>query len=419
MKGSAKSALFVFAILFLLTSFSNDWGFFAHRRINRMAVFTLPPEMIIFYKKNIEYLTEHAVDADKRRYATKHEAVRHYIDLDNWGKYPYENLPRNWTEVLIKYTKIFIVNEQNDTLPIFENELIKGDDGKLVFNGGLISSAFDTSGLTIPYEKYQSFYFNNIQKNYYEDGWEISCDSLKSLFETDFFDKNCNTAFAIDYFSEHGILPYHLVNMQKRLTDAFEAKDEALILRLSADMGHYIGDAHVPLHTTKNYNGQLTDQLGIHAFWESRIPELFADAGFDYFVGKADYIENPVDFFWNIVLSSNALVDSVLIIEKELSHTFPQDKQYCYDQRGATTIRTQCEEYAEAYSKRLNGMVETRMKGAIHSIGSAWLTAWVNAGQPDLSGFRAYDKDELPVAENESLKENSNPGKFKAREHEQ
>ena len=29
-----------------------------------MAVFTLPPEMIKFYKKNIEYITEHAVDPE-------------------------------------------------------------------------------------------------------------------------------------------------------------------------------------------------------------------------------------------------------------------------------------------------------------------------------------------------------------------
>ncbi len=27
------------------------WGFFGHKRINRMAVFTLPPEMMVFYKK--------------------------------------------------------------------------------------------------------------------------------------------------------------------------------------------------------------------------------------------------------------------------------------------------------------------------------------------------------------------------------
>ena len=68
--------LSVGAFLFLSLTYGENWGFWAHRRINRMAVFTLPPEMIAFYKKNIEYLTEHAVDPDKRRYATRHEAAQ-------------------------------------------------------------------------------------------------------------------------------------------------------------------------------------------------------------------------------------------------------------------------------------------------------------------------------------------------------
>ena len=78
-------------VLLVILSFSipSEWGFWGHRRINRMAVFTLPPEMISFYKKHIEYITEHAVDPDKRRYATKHEAYRHYIDIDHWGEYPF------------------------------------------------------------------------------------------------------------------------------------------------------------------------------------------------------------------------------------------------------------------------------------------------------------------------------------------
>ena len=50
------------------------------------------------------------------------------------------------------------------------------------------------------------------------------------------------------------------------LTKAFETKNSSAILRLSADLGHYIGDLNVPLHTTVNYNGQLTDQVGIHGF---------------------------------------------------------------------------------------------------------------------------------------------------------
>jgi hypothetical protein len=65
--------------------------------------------------------------------------------------------------------------------------------------------------------------------------------------------------------------------MLQRLTNAFREKDQARILKLSAEIGHYVADAHVPLHASTNHNGQLTGQEGIHAFWESRIPELLAE----------------------------------------------------------------------------------------------------------------------------------------------
>ena len=66
---------------------------------------------------------------------------------------------------------------------------------------------------------------------------------------------------------------------------AFIEKDSDKILKYSADLGHYIADAYVPLHTTENYNGQLTGQKGIHAFWESRLPELFSE-DYNYLVDK-------------------------------------------------------------------------------------------------------------------------------------
>ena len=75
--------------LFIILITSSSWGFFAHQRINRLAVFTLPGELIRFYKSNISYITEHAVDADKRRYADTAEAARHFIDADHYGHAPF------------------------------------------------------------------------------------------------------------------------------------------------------------------------------------------------------------------------------------------------------------------------------------------------------------------------------------------
>ena len=301
-----------------------DWGFWAHKRINRIAVFTLPPEMTGFYKKHIDWITEHAVDPDKRRYAVEDEAPRHYIDIDHYGEYPFDTVPRSWDS------------------------------------------------------------------------------AVKVLTE--------------DTLQAYGILPWHCHLMMYRLQKAFEEKNTYRILRLSAELGHYIGDAHVPLHTTLNYNGQLTDQRGIHGFWESRIPELMGD-DYDYFVGKAEYIDDYHQEIWDIVLSSHLAVDSVLGFERELDKKFSPDQKYSYEKRGQTTVRTYSRAYSEAYAKMLDGMIERRMRYAIINLGSLWMTAWVNAGQPDLDDLDLYHPTEEDLEAEKLLDKLFKNNKIKGRDH--
>src|SRR5690606_32801322 len=106
----------------------------------------------------------------------------------------------------------------------------------------------------------------------------------------------------------------------------FKTKDARAILKLAADLGHYIADANVPLHTTENYNGQLTGQHGIHGLWESRLPELFTDE-YDFFVGKASYVDNIQLQAWEAVIQAHEALDSVLLFENKLSLKFPEEKK--------------------------------------------------------------------------------------------
>ena len=304
----------------------NTWGFFGHKRINRLAVFTLPPEMLPFYKYYIEYLTESAVNPDKRRYAVKTEAPRHYIDIDCYSQYgnPFEVIPRKWEDAVAKFGEEVLV--------------------------------------------------------------------------------------------ENGIIPWHLDVVIKRLTYAFKTKNTEEILRFSADLGHYVGDAHVPLHTTKNYNGQLTGQKGIHGFWESRVPELFLDEEYNLFVGKAFYIESPLDYAWETIRASHDAVDSVLKFEKELTKQFGTDKKFSFEQRGRVTVKVYSKEFSQAYQQLLNNMQERRIRLSIISTGSFWFTAWVNAGKPNLNElFGKVSVENL--TEEEQLKEVL-PIEGKVREHE-
>lgn len=189
-----------------------------------------------------------------------------------------------------------------------------------------------------------------------------------------------------DSLKAHGIVPYHIQFMLFRLTNAFKQKDVFHILKYSAEIGHYIGDAHVPLHCTSNYNGQKTGQHGIHGFWESRLPELTGEQ-YNYLVGKAHYISNTNEEIWNTIKESYAAKDSVLYLEKQLSCKFDADKKYSFEVKGKQLVKVYSKEYSMAYNKLLGGMVERRMQKAIIMTASFWYTAYVDAGMPDLNNI--------------------------------
>jgi hypothetical protein len=279
------------------------WGFFGHQLINQYAVYILPPEMMVIYKPNIAFITEHAVDPDKRRYAVKEEGPRHYIDMDHF--HPWDSIPKTYTKAVEKYGE--------DTL------------------------------------------------------------------------------------NRHGIGPWWLQQMSYRLTKAFEEKELFKIIKLSAEIGHYMADLHVPLHTSSNHNGQKTNQYGIHGFWESRVPELFANQEYDFVVGKATYIKNVQNYVWTVVRQSAAASDSVLQIEKELTAKIRPDYKYSFENRNGITVRQYSSYFSKQYQDKLNGMVERRMRESIHATASIWYTAWVNAGQPDLQLLvgKTFTEEEL------------------------
>jgi len=382
--------------LYLALLFSqSEWGFFGHRLINRVAVFTVPTEMMGWYKPYIDYISDHAVDPDKRRYATKHEAVRHFIDLDHWGTTSFDHVPRYWDKVLALNMQLYSVSGVDTTYLIQPIPYTEWSD--------------TLPDLAARVRLVRDHYL----RQYYEDEATISGDSLKMLFP----EVQCApgaVVYMTDVFSAHGIVPYHLQVMQRRLTSAFKDNDLEKVLRVSAELGHYVADACVPLHTTSNYNGQLTDQVGIHAFWESRIPELFAMSEFDMVVGSAEYIQDPTTYFWNLVLGSHKEVDRVLDIEKSLSQTYPSDQQYCFDDRLDKNIRTQCEGFAREYNVAMDNMVEARFRVAVKAVGDAWYTAWVDAGQPKPPAFRMVSQHST---DDDALDKAVKSGKALGREH--
>ena len=292
-------------------------------RINQLAVYTLPPGLSRFYKANIKYISDHAVDPDKRRYSDTLEAPRHYLDVEHYES-NIDSIPFRWENALRKYGRVKL--QESGTLP-----------------------------------------------------WQIQ----------------------ISY--------YNLVN-------AFKARDSIRILRYSAYLGHYIGDAHVPLHTTENHNGQLTNQAGIHAFWESRLPELFSK-DFNFLVGPATYINNPLEEAWKIIKHTHGLVDSTLSLEQELKKSTSAFKRYSYSKRKGQVLKQYSENYSKAYNLELNNMVEKQMRRSIKAVGNFWFSAWVDAGQPKMENMIKVPNSELENRREERLNDKYEGGTIIGREN--
>ncbi|MBK8362619.1 MAG: S1/P1 Nuclease [Bacteroidetes bacterium] len=195
--------------------------------------------------------------------------------------------------------------------------------------------------------------------------------------------KDAVEKFTEDTLQAYGIGPWYINKMFYRLVEAFRKNEPDAILYYSANIGHYIADSHVPLHCTENYNGQMTNQHGIHGLWESRLPELFA-SNYDYFMGRCQYIEKIQPFIWLAVHDSYAALDSVLAFEKLLTENSESDKKYSFEQRGSTTIQVYSYYFSEQFHHMLNGQVERRLQASIIDVASIWYTAWVEAGMPEL-----------------------------------
>ena len=195
--------------------------------------------------------------------------------------------------------------------------------------------------------------------------------------------------FGKDTINKYGTLPWYIKEMMANLTDAMKNKRKTEMLFLAADLGHYIADAQMPLHTTVNHDGQSSGQQGIHSFWEAQLPELFGK-NYNLNVGEAEFVADIDKSTWQFIDSSHKLVYKLLNDEFKMKKDNPLEKQYVMGADGnpaknkfKAPVHTY--EYAHVYHELMDGMVERQMRRAILFTADFWYTAWVNAGKPDLS----------------------------------
>jgi len=181
--------------------------------------------------------------------------------------------------------------------------------------------------------------------------------------------------FSADTLLRYGDAPWHIAKVMDSLTVAMRQKQVKNIIQFSADLGHYVADLHMPLHSSENYDGQMSGNKGIHARFEGQMIERF-QSKIQLKPGGVDSLANATDAAFEIILNSYIWIDNLLRAD-----TQARDPKRTYQKR---------EDFDGAYYEKLfalsGAMAEQQMSAAAKAVASYWYTAWLRAGRPQLAG---------------------------------
>ncbi len=189
--------------------------------------------------------------------------------------------------------------------------------------------------------------------------------------------------FSADSLARYGTLPWAVLDTKDKLVAAFKQRDTLEIVRLSAELSYYAAEACVPLRTTLNYDGQLTNQTGLRNLWENQLPERHL-AKYKLFAPEGQVLKDPVAAVWAALQSSYGFLTATFNLETKTAKGFTPRTKYTYAHHYGRTERRYSDAFADAYEEVVGGQVAFRLKEAGPLVASLWLTAWHEAGRPDL-----------------------------------
>lgn len=191
-----------------------------------------------------------------------------------------------------------------------------------------------------------------------------------------------------------GILPWATKAAFDSLKVNLERNNWDKAKQFAADLGHYVADGHMPLHITQNFDGELTNNDGIHSRYESTMVNAHA-AELTYGGKPISQITDVNQYILNYLYTNNKYVDSIITADNYAKSINPN--YYSYEYRNALWAKT------STYTVML-------LRNASHSLAELIYTAWKDAGSPSLTG--------ISLAENNTnlymVTVNPNPAQLKA-----
>jgi hypothetical protein len=306
-----RKFIFTLIALFLIFQFkienANSWGFEAHKKITELAIDIILNLQSVkgveqqkfnslkkFLEANKATIIERCIEPDMVRNELKDEQFNHFIDIDRYGSYPFEELPRDKRKAIEK------------------------------------------------------FGFENVQKN--------------------------------------GLLPWRIAEVMDSLGEAISNQSNEKMLRYFSWIAHYVEDAHQPLHVTENYDGQLTNQPGIHSRFETElVKHMISKNGLNFNPKRLaselvnfEPISDKVKFAFDIVLESYKYIEPILEADRFAKDKIPVEKLYRVEKRDGRTKYIYSDDYYSIMNERLGSLVLSRMEKSAVRLAYIWLNVWNN-----------------------------------------
>lgn len=217
--------------------------------------------------------------------------------------------------------------------------------------------------------------------------------------------------YGLDSLRKEGLVPWEVTRVYGRLVESFKAEKRDSVLFYAADLGHYVADAHVPLHTTRNHDGQLTGQKGMHVLWESLVPEAQLQGYSLSQVEGVQYIAKPQDFIFQILLESHAMLPAMFAAEKEVRAALGEEGSFEMVEKYGRKQRYYTKAFIQAYGAKMGASIPERMLLASSRVASFWFSAWKDAGSPawvkqDAQVVNALNQEKVIWKKNELISAN-------------
>jgi hypothetical protein len=175
------------------------------------------------------------------------------------------------------------------------------------------------------------------------------------------------TKFGKTKLQANGLLPWQIGVYSQKLTEAIKAGhwDEAKLD--AAILANYVAEAHDPFNTTEDFDGRLTGQAGINDRFGTTLVDRYSSF-FPMRPNDAVYINDPTDHAFEACLSSHSWLETILLA----------------DRNSRRSQNSYTDEYFDHFYNAAAVILIRQLSDAATDVGSYWLTAWINAGRPQL-----------------------------------